>query len=136
MNPKSLNPNPLDAYRVSSVGWLALLSLTSSIALTPKAVAMLVPAALFEPPLLAIGRLKGASESSISPRVQWLAMTSDLPIQWSGELTEASQRLEDGRYYNTHRFEGVAGEAIAIEIMSKALHEQLILQGPSGVTLR
>ena len=35
MTPKSLTPNLLDAYRVASVGWLALLSLTGSLAHPP-----------------------------------------------------------------------------------------------------
>ncbi|MCG8364570.1 MAG: CHAT domain-containing protein [Pseudanabaenales cyanobacterium] len=56
-------------------------------------------------------------------------------IEWSGELTEASQQLEDGRYYNSHRFEGLAGEEIAIELMSEVFDAYLILQGPAGMTV-
>ena len=56
-------------------------------------------------------------------------------IEWSGELTEGSQRLEDGSYYNAHRFEGQAGEAIVIELSSEGVDAYVMLQGPTGATV-
>ena len=94
----------------------AFLSLCAMPAIASKAVLVK------QPPAISPNQL--AQQSSTSPERRL--------IQWSGELNEASQRLEDGRYYNTHSFEGLAGEAIAIELTSEAFDAYLFLLGPTG----
>lgn len=53
-----------------------------------------------------------------------------------GELTASSPILEnDGSYYETHTFEGNAGEAITVELTSEAFDTHLVLISPNGKRL-
>jgi tetratricopeptide (TPR) repeat protein len=64
--------------------------------------------------------------ASASP--QQLAQSAHTTI--TGQLDENSETLEDGSYINIHTFEGQAGEAISIELVSEAFDTYLILLGP------
>lgn len=50
----------------------------------------------------------------------------------TGELNRNSQVLNDGSYYNAYTFEGVAGEAVVIEMSSQAFDTYLILLDSDG----
>ena len=47
-------------------------------------------------------------------------------------LDSSSQTLEDNRYYNSHTFEGKAGQQITIELTSNEFDPELILIDPEG----
>ena len=56
-----------------------------------------------------------------------------MPEQEAGELTEESETLEsDGSYFAIHRFEGVAGEIVSIELTSEEFDTYILLRDPNG----
>jgi tetratricopeptide (TPR) repeat protein len=56
-----------------------------------------------------------------------------MPEQETGELTEESETLEsDGSYFAIHRFEGVAGEIVSIELTSEEFDPYILLRDPNG----
>jgi tetratricopeptide (TPR) repeat protein len=54
------------------------------------------------------------------------------PETVTGELTEDLPTFEDGTYYESHNFEGSAGEIITIDLMSEDFDTYLLLRSPSG----
>ncbi|NER83753.1 MAG: hypothetical protein F6K42_30255, partial [Leptolyngbya sp. SIO1D8] len=64
---------------------------------------------------------------------QQLAQVAETTI--TGRLDGRSRTLSDGSYYNSHSFEGVAGETILIEMVSPAFDVYLILLSPDGAEI-
>ncbi|MGB7311708.1 MAG: tetratricopeptide repeat protein, partial [Nodosilinea sp.] len=52
------------------------------------------------------------------------------PLTITGVLDESSQVLEDGRFFNVHTFEGVAGQIVVIDLISDEFDSVLTLFGP------
>ena len=57
------------------------------------------------------------------------------PQTVTGRLDQSSNQLEDGSYYTTHTFEGMAGEVLAIELTSDDFNAYLMLVGPDKAKL-
>ncbi|MBD2115168.1 MULTISPECIES: tetratricopeptide repeat protein [Cyanophyceae] len=57
------------------------------------------------------------------------------PQTVEGHLDQNSNQLDDGSYYATHAFEGMAGEVLTIELTSENFDTYLTLVGPDEATI-
>ncbi|MDJ0705670.1 MAG: tetratricopeptide repeat protein [Leptolyngbyaceae cyanobacterium MO_188.B28] len=91
----------------------------------------------FAMPVMAARGVLENQHPALSPNrlAQRTSIETERLLIFTGELNAESLRLDDGRYYNRHRFEGLAGELIAIELTSDEFDAYLILQGPAGTTV-
>ena len=77
--------------------------------------------------------LGGTSAASLAQPVPIAQATSRTPQTITGELSPTSPMVEDdGRYYEAHTFEGSAGEALTIDLISDDFDAYLILVSPTG----
>lgn len=54
------------------------------------------------------------------------------PFTLTGQLDSQSTRSDQGSYFNTHSFEGIAGQSVVIEMDGTQFDSVLVLQDPSG----
>ena len=77
--------------------------------------------------------LGGTGAASLAQPVPIAQATSRTPQIITGELSPTSPMVEDdGRYYEAHTFEGSAGEALTIDLISDDFDAYLILVSPTG----
>ncbi|MBD2115165.1 MULTISPECIES: tetratricopeptide repeat protein [Cyanophyceae] len=77
-----------------------------------------------------LGSTSGASRAQPVPIAQ---VTERTPQTITGELSPTSPVVEDdGSYYEVHPFEGTAGEALTIDLISDDFNAYLILVSPTG----
>ncbi|MEM0978685.1 MAG: tetratricopeptide repeat protein [Cyanobacteria bacterium P01_H01_bin.58] len=91
--------------------------------------------------LLGTGLLLGGEEPGMGQvRLAQTEAASEVepiePFTIEGTLDVNSEVLEqDGTYYNVHTFEGQAGQAVEIQLMSDEFDTYLLLQSPEGTLL-
>ncbi|MEM9447007.1 MAG: CHAT domain-containing protein [Cyanobacteria bacterium P01_E01_bin.6] len=81
--------------------------------------------------------LSHASSANSAQPIPIAQLTDSRSLEnFTGELSSRSSILEDdGSYYETHTFEGTAGEAITIELTSEEFDTYLILLSSNGTRL-
>ncbi len=79
--------------------------------------------------LMATGSVQIPVRATSVPAQQLAQIT---PSSVTDRLDENSQVLYDGSYFNSHTFEGTAGETIRIDMASEEFDAYLILLGPDG----
>lgn len=80
--------------------------------------------------LMVAGNIRALPVQATSVSPQQLAQVT--PRSLTGRLDENSQILNDGSYYNIHTFEGIVGQEITIDLVSRDFDAYLMLLGPSG----
>ncbi|MEC4807193.1 MAG: CHAT domain-containing protein [Jaaginema sp. PMC 1079.18] len=79
--------------------------------------------------LLAMGSIGVPQVRANSTEPQQLAQQTN---EVTGELSENSQILDYGSYFNVHTFNGRAGAKFVIDLMSSDFNAYLIILGPNG----